>query len=120
MRSLLSCLFLLFLFFGVNSLESKGTKTCKIRYQKEKVKEFLITEVIKSGHFLELSDNSIWKIAPKDVKISRNWILAPTITIIKNQDLDYPYILFNNITGKKVKAQISCEEEIEEIEKIKN
>jgi hypothetical protein len=77
-------------------------------------RELTILEVVNSGQFLVLSDNSIWKIKPSFWPISGSWIMPIAITIQESSaDSDYPYLLKNNFTNESIQAQKSSMEEMQ-------
>ncbi|MEN9343612.1 MAG: hypothetical protein RLZZ453_399 [Chlamydiota bacterium] len=60
---------------------------------------------IDNGQRLQLSDNSIWQIAPSDVKTAALWITPVPITIKNSSDPNYPYLLVNTLSNHSVKAK---------------
>lgn len=78
-------------------------------------KELSVTEVVHGGVFLELSDNSIWRVKPSDIKIASSWIVAMNIVVEKGEDVEYPYKLTNTLSKKSIKVKVSSEEEIEQV-----
>lgn len=65
----------------------------------------VIQETLNDGHFLRLSDNSLWEINPKDTPISESWIFPVEIIASPSNDLNYPYFLTNAVTKSKVRAR---------------
>lgn len=65
----------------------------------------LLVEVLKSGKFIRLSDDSLWEIDPKDTPITQSWITPNEIKIGKKSNGEYPYTLTNRLTGSTVKAK---------------
>lgn len=64
-----------------------------------------VSEIIRNGQALRLSDNSLWQIHPQDTLISGEWISAAPIQIEKTNDPKYPYKLTNTLTGSSVRAK---------------
>jgi len=65
-----------------------------------------VSEVLVNGHYIKLSDGTIWKIHPSDTPITSSWITAANIEIVATgSDAGYPYTLTNALTGSKVQAQ---------------
>jgi hypothetical protein len=62
---------------------------------------------IKNGKMLELSDNSVWEIAPEDTDISASWLSAIPIKVTKSKHPDFPYLLTNMLNNTSVKAKKS-------------
>ena len=60
---------------------------------------------IDNGQKLQLSDNSIWEIAPSDVPTAAVWITPFPVKITQSNDPDYPYLLVNINNGISVKAR---------------
>lgn len=70
-----------------------------------KQKDPQIQENLKNGHFIRLTDNSLWQIDPCDTPITQGWITQVDIHIGKSSDETYPYLLTNSLTGSSVKAK---------------
>lgn len=60
---------------------------------------------IDHGQKLQLSDNSLWEIAPNDVQTSAVWITPFPVKITPSGDLDYPCLIVNLNSGASVKAR---------------
>lgn len=60
---------------------------------------------IDNGKKIQLSDNSLWEIAPADVAKSAVWITPFPVAIEPSGDLDYPFLITNKTTGNSVKAR---------------
>ena len=65
----------------------------------------VISEVLKSGRFVRLSDNSLWEIEKGDTPITQSWITPTEIKVASSTDPDYPFTLTNTLTGSMVKAR---------------
>lgn len=65
----------------------------------------ILQEVLKGGHFIRLSDNSLWEIDPADTPITQSWITPTEIKIGQSTDSEYPYSLTNSLTGSTVRAR---------------
>ena len=62
---------------------------------------------INSGQMLELSDNSIWEVAPEDLPISATWLFPFPVKITPSDNPDYPFQLTNVNTGASIRARKS-------------
>ncbi|MBS0605165.1 MAG: hypothetical protein JSS60_09060 [Verrucomicrobia bacterium] len=60
---------------------------------------------IDNGQKLQLSDNTIWEIAPGDVPTAAVWITPFPVKITPSNDPDYPSLLVNTTSGVSVKAR---------------
>jgi hypothetical protein len=60
---------------------------------------------IANGRKIQLSDNSIWEIAPSDVSITAVWLTSFPVEINPSNDPEYPYLITNVNTGVSVKAR---------------
>jgi hypothetical protein len=60
---------------------------------------------VDNGQKLQLSDNSLWEIAPNDIQTSAVWITPFPIKITPSHDPDYPCLLVNLNSGISVKAR---------------
>ncbi|PIS01920.1 MAG: hypothetical protein COT85_07175 [Chlamydiae bacterium CG10_big_fil_rev_8_21_14_0_10_42_34] len=65
----------------------------------------ILQENLKNGHYIRLSDNSLWEINPEDTPITQGWITAVEIKASPSNDPDYPYILTNTLTESTVRAR---------------
>jgi hypothetical protein len=65
----------------------------------------VLQENLKNGHYIRLSDNSLWEINPSDTPITQGWITAVEIKVAPSQDTAYPFTLTNTLTGSSVKAR---------------
>ena len=61
---------------------------------------------IDNGQKLQLSDNSIWEIAPTDVRTSAVWITPFPVKITPSGNPDYPCLIVNLNSGDSVKARL--------------
>lgn len=57
------------------------------------------------GRFLQLSDNSVWKVNPDDVDIASSWLTPAEIEISKSENKDYPCKLSNQLTRSSIRAR---------------
>lgn len=64
-----------------------------------------IQENLRSGHYIRLTDDSLWKINPEDTLITQSWVTQVAIEVEKSDDEFYPFILTNSLTGSSVKAK---------------
>lgn len=60
---------------------------------------------IDNGQKIELSDNSIWEVAPSDVPTAALWITPIPIKITQSNDPAYPYLLVNINNGISIKVK---------------
>ncbi len=60
---------------------------------------------IDQGQKLQLSDNSVWEIAPSDVPQAAVWITPFPVKIVDSNDPDYPVLLVNMNSGISVRAR---------------
>lgn len=67
--------------------------------------QLLLSINIDGGKKLQLSDGSIWEIAPTDVPQSSIWITPFPVKIVPSNDPDYPMLLVNKVSGISVKAR---------------
>jgi hypothetical protein len=72
----------------------------------EQHKEQLMLSInFEGGKRLQLSDGSMWEIAPSDVPQSSIWITPFPINIVPSNNPDYPFLLVNTLSGVSVKAR---------------
>lgn len=69
------------------------------------VKNPTMQENLKNGHYIRLSDNTLWEINPIDTPITQGWITPADIIVSQSSDPAYPYLLKNSLTGSSVKAR---------------
>lgn len=85
-----------------------GAEVCdlygKESVQREKMNTLKLRLNIKSGEFLQLSDNSVWQVAPCCYKIAAKWLTADPVTVSRSDDPKYPYFIKNEASGTKVMA----------------
>lgn len=86
-----------------NWLEGRYGK--KMVAQNEKKPAPILQENLKNGHYIRLSDLSLWEINSPDTPITQGWITPVEIKVSASQDPAYPYILTNTLTGSSVKAR---------------
>ena len=60
---------------------------------------------LQNGSQLELSDGSIYEIAPSDRSKTTFWLTPITMTITASNDPMYPALLTNTLTGVSVRAK---------------
>jgi len=61
---------------------------------------------IQGGKQLQLSDGSVYEIAPSDINVASGWITPIPIEISQSGYPDYPYLLTNKNTDGKVRAKL--------------
>ena len=71
-----------------------------------KKKKPILQENLKGGHYIRLSDGTLWEINPSDTPITQGWITPVDIEVSQNNsDTNYPYMLKNTLTGSSVQAR---------------
>lgn len=73
--------------------------------QSQQQSELSLSINIDNGQKLELSDNSLWEIAPSDMPTSSVWITPFPVKITPSGDPDYPCLIVNLNSGVSVKAR---------------
>jgi hypothetical protein len=68
-------------------------------------KQYTISENLKGGRILVLSDNSVWLIHPDDTLIASAWLGVVNVDIQRSNDPAYPYIIVNTATKNSVRAK---------------
>jgi hypothetical protein len=87
-------------------LENWLNQTFVLKMQKvAPTAELSLSININSGRQLQLSDKSIWEIAPGDVPTSSVWITPFPVKIVPSNDPDYPFLIVNSNSGVSVKAK---------------
>lgn len=71
----------------------------------EKQAPLTVSINIDNGHKLQLSDNSLWEIAPTDVTVAAAWILSVPVEIKPSNDPNYPFLIYNENSKTGVKAK---------------
>lgn len=70
-----------------------------------------LSENSGNGTSLELSDGSVWEVAPKDRMKASYWIVPFPLRIIENVDPsdkeEYPKVIVNENTGVRVKVKMT-------------
>ena len=99
---------------GINKLSPKEkielenwlNQTFVLKVQKAPpAPELSLSININNGKQLQLSDRSIWEIAPSDVPTSSVWITPFPVKIVPSNDPDYPFLIVNTNSGVSVKAK---------------
>ena len=62
---------------------------------------------IDNGKKIQLNDNSIWEVDPRDYAISEAWLSPFPIKITTSDDPDYPFLLVNKDTGVSIRVKKS-------------
>ena len=70
-----------------------------------KPQELFLSINIDSGHQIQLSDGSLWDIAPEDVERASVWITPFPVRIAPSHNSEYPQMLINGVSGESVKAR---------------
>lgn len=78
-------------------------------YEDQKTYEVLsgpkVSLNVYGGKIIQLSDNTVWEIAPEDIKISETWLNSIPIKVTKTTNPNYPYLLINLLNKVSVKAK---------------
>ncbi|MBS0620132.1 MAG: hypothetical protein JSS61_01560 [Verrucomicrobia bacterium] len=77
----------------------------KTEAQKEHAQNLFLSLNISGGKKIQLSDGSIWEIAPGDVNAASAWITPVPIKIEPSGDTDFPFLLINTNNRASVKAR---------------
>lgn len=87
-------------------LEAWLNRTFVLKVQKVEPTAALSLSInINNGKQLELSDGSLWEIAPNDIQTSAVWITPFPVKIVPSNDPDFPFLLVNANSGVSVKAK---------------
>jgi hypothetical protein len=91
------------------ALEQWMNKHCNCPSEKsvseEKNQGLFMSINIDNGKEIQLNDNSIWEVDPRDYAISEAWLTSFPIKIIPSDDPEYPFLLVNKITGVGIKVR---------------
>jgi len=88
------------------ALEAWLNKNFVLKTQSEQQTSNLSLSInLDGGKRLELSDNSIWEIAPDDVQKASIWITPFPVQISPSGDPDYPCLIINTNSGVSVRAR---------------
>lgn len=87
----------------------KGTEVAEKQKEEDKAQKAAkaahVTEIIQSGKYLRLSNNSVWEIHPADRATVEGWMTPANILVTTSKNSRYPYLLENEITKTKVLAK---------------
>lgn len=61
--------------------------------------------IIDGGRYVQLSDGTLWEIAPEDRKKTSLWLVSFPIEINDSGSLDYPKLLIDQNTKDAVRAK---------------
>lgn len=75
--------------------------------QKQTEPQLSLSINIDNGQKLQLSDNSIWEVAPEDVPTASVWITPFPVKIVASNNPTYPFLLVNVDNGVSVKVRKS-------------
>lgn len=77
--------------------------------KKKSEEEITLSQNIDNGKVLELSDGSLWQVAPDDVERAAFWIIPFPLYFVKNSDpadnTEYPMKIVNQNTNLGVKVK---------------
>lgn len=76
-----------------------------------------ISENLQSGHYLRLSDNTLWQVRPQDVPVVQGWITPAEVVVSQSGDRQYPTKLTNSVTGSSVFAKKASSVPAQQIQK---
>lgn len=76
-----------------------------------------LSENLRNGQYVRLSDNTLWRVRPQDVPIVQGWITPAEITVAQSGDSDYPSKLTNTVTGSHIFAKKVARMPAEKIQK---
>ena len=65
-------------------------------------KELTLSLNIRSGEILQLSNGTLWQVAPKDVPTASAWLTPVKIEFKESSNVNYPTILINSETHQQV------------------
>lgn len=68
-------------------------------------KHAVLSENLKNGKFIRLSDGTLWEIHPKDTLVAQGWITPVEIMVTQSGDAAYPYKLTNSLSGSSIMAK---------------
>jgi len=88
-----------------SSLQNWIASNYSKKTSKKKEKKPVLEENLKNGHYIRLSDKTLWEINPSDTPITQGWISAVEIDVTHSGDIDYPYTLTNTLTESSVGAK---------------
>lgn len=110
----------------MNANEKKMTGVYKLTYQEKKVlmqwiqehftpkasgtsdlprQDLNISENLYNGHYIRLSNDSLWEVRPSDIPIAQGWISPVQVRIENSGDRMYPSEIINTQTGSSVAAR---------------
>ena len=88
------------------ALEGWLNKNFVLKTKEEAPKTQLSLSInIDHGQKLQLSDNSLWEIAPDDVSKAAVWITPFPVQISSSGDLNYPCLITDVNSGTSVRAR---------------
>lgn len=73
--------------------------------QAQPQKDLSVALNIQGGKKIQLSDQSLWEIAPNDVPNASFWVLPIPIKLAPSNDANYPTLLINQNSGISVRAR---------------
>lgn len=87
-------------------LENWLNRTFILKAQDQPTQAQLFLSInINNGQKIQLSDESIWEIAPNDTQTAAVWITPFPVKLVPSNDPDYPFLIVNTNTGISVKAR---------------
>jgi hypothetical protein len=71
----------------------------------EEEKNLFVSINIDSGKKIQLNDNSIWDVDPRDYPLSEAWLASIPVKIVPSLDPDFPCLLVNRNTGVSIRVK---------------
>ncbi len=71
----------------------------------EEEKNLYVSINIDSGKKIQLNDNSIWDVDPRDYSLSEAWLASIPVKIVPSFDPDFPCLLVNRNTGVSIRVK---------------
>jgi hypothetical protein len=71
----------------------------------EKAENLFVSINIDNGRKIQLNDNSIWDVDPRDTATSEAWLASIPIKIVPSEDPDFPFLLVNRNTGVSIRVK---------------
>jgi hypothetical protein len=78
---------------------------CPSKPQEKEKQNLYMSINIDNGREIQLNDNSIWEVDPRDYVYSEAWLTSFPIKIVPSDDPDFPFLLVNKSTGVSVRVR---------------
>jgi hypothetical protein len=89
----------------VDSRYAKKEIAQTLKSKKQASKPASLQDNLQGGHYIRLTDGTLWEIRPTDTPISAGWITQVEIKMGQSGDPSYPVSLTNSLTGSTVWAR---------------